>query len=222
MIYLFTNTEFGEPFLAVAHRLRLRPEAPAITVVLSCKRPWPKRRLARLKQRVLWSIGSWRKARRLSRALGAPVLMSANVNRRLPARVGPGDHGFVAGFNQILKPGLIDRFESLVNCHPSLLPFYRGPVPSYWCLANRERASGYTFHRLTESIDQGEAIWQEVVPIQPGDTPERLNARIGALAARAFEQYLLSLTGAGSFTTQTVDAAAVYAHHVDYRSFPTA
>ncbi len=220
MIYVFTDQEFGRPFLAVISRLREHHSAD-ITVVLSGKRGWPSGFVARLKARLRWSIERRRNARRLAGEFGVRVMVVDNVNSQAMRRqVRSDDDGFVAGFNQIFKPSTIRRFRSLVNCHPSLLPFYRGPVPSYWCIQRGETATGYTFHRISEAIDQGEILWQEVVPISKADTPEQLNARITLPAAKRFEAYILSLLGLGSFERNSVNAAEVYRNHVDYKSFP--
>lgn len=220
MIYVFTDQEFGRPFLAVISRLRESHSAD-ITVVLSGKRGWPTGFVAGVKARLRWSIEKRRNARRLAGELGVTVMAVDNVNSQAMRRqIGSDDDGFVAGFNQIFKPATIRRFRSLVNCHPSLLPFYRGPVPSYWCIRHGEAATGYTFHRISEAIDQGEVLWQEVVPIAKADTPERLNARIALPAGVRFEAYILSLLGQGSFERRSVNAATVYTNHVDYKSFP--
>lgn len=220
MIYVFTDLEFGRHFLKSISRLRER-HAAEITVVLSGKRGWPQALMARLKSRLRWSISKWRDARRLSSELGVQVMVVDDINARaMRQRIDPHDHGFVAGFNQIFKAGTIRRFQSLVNCHPSLLPYYRGPVPSYWCLLHGETATGYTFHRISEAIDQGEILCQEVVPIAEADTPAQLNARITAPAAAKFEAYLLSLLGERAFERSSVNAGAVYKHRVDYKSFP--
>ena len=220
MIYVFTDPEFGRSFLAAVSRLRER-HAAEITVVLSGKRGWPKTLIARLQSRLRWSISKCRDARRLAGELGVRVIVVDDINAAaLRRQIEPHDHGFVAGFNQIFKAGTIRRFRSLVNCHPSLLPYYRGPVPSYWCLQHGETATGYTFHRISEAIDQGEILWQEVVPIAVTDTPAQLNARIAAPAAAKFEAYLLSLLGQSGFERSSVNAEAVYKHRVDYKSFP--
>jgi methionyl-tRNA formyltransferase len=220
MIYVFSNVDFGKDFLEVVRARCTRRPAPAITIVLSGKRGWPASRLERIRQRLKWPFAKWRNARRLSRAIGTRVIVCDDVNAALPARVTSDDDAFVAGFNQIFKADLIARFRTLVNCHPSVLPLYRGPVPSYWCIENGETRSGYTFHRITNAIDRGEILWQEAVEILPDDTPAVLNARIGARAALTFSKYLGSLIDGDDFGSATLDAFSVYKHHVDYKSFP--
>lgn len=57
-----------------------------------------------------------------------------------------------------------------VNIHPSLLPRYRGPAPTYWVLKNKEPETGLTCHYIDEGIDTGEIISQARIPLTPQDT----------------------------------------------------
>ena len=45
-------------------------------------------------------------------------------------------------------------------------------------LASGRDRTGVTIHLVDEGIDSGPVIAQETVPIEPGDTPETLHARI--------------------------------------------
>jgi methionyl-tRNA formyltransferase len=69
-------------------------------------------------------------------------------------------------FPQILKPPIlqIPRLGTL-NCHPSLLPRYRGPHPSFWMLKNGESVGGVTVHVMTEKIDAGDIVAQRELMI---------------------------------------------------------
>ena len=56
-----------------------------------------------------------------------------------------------------------------INIHPSLLPKYRGPSPTYWALKNGEKETGLTTHFIDEGIDTGDIIAQRIVPLESGD-----------------------------------------------------
>lgn len=129
-------------------------------------------------------------------------------------------HGIVAGFNQIFKAPLLNRFHSLVNIHPSLLPFYRGPVPSYWAIERGERFSGFSFVSVSPEIDKGELIYQQVVEIEPGESPMQLDQKIAAYALPVMCAYLKHLTSGEDFCRQKIDARAYVCNPVDYLSFP--
>ena len=53
-----------------------------------------------------------------------------------------------------------------INIHPSLLPKYRGPSPTYWVLKNREKTTGLTCHYIDEGVDTGNIIAQKEIVIE--------------------------------------------------------
>jgi methionyl-tRNA formyltransferase len=135
------------------------------------------------------------------------------------ASIAPDSHAVVAGFNQIFRRPLIERFESLVNIHPSVLPAYRGPIPSYWCLKNNETSTGYSLHRLTEKIDQGPILYQEEIPILAGDDAETLDRRIASKASITMTRYFDAFYKQKVLEKSLLDARKVYHTQADYLSF---
>lgn len=89
----------------------------------------------------------------------------------------------LAGFARILGPAFPRRFPTL-NVHPSLLPAFPGAQAVADALAWGVRLTGCTVHLVDEQVDHGPVVAQEAVPIEPGDTPERLHARIKAVEHR--------------------------------------
>jgi methionyl-tRNA formyltransferase len=134
-------------------------------------------------------------------------------------RITPADHGVVTGFNQIFTQDAIARFGSLVNIHASLLPYYRGPSPAYWCIARNERATGFTLHRITARIDEGPILYQDVVRIDGERDPATLTARIAAAAGPVFVRYLEYLRTGDRWEAKMLDADRVYSAPVAYLSF---
>jgi len=53
----------------------------------------------------------------------------------------------------------------ILNFHPSLLPFYRGPVPTAWAILKNETYSGLTIHEVTRKIDGGDIVFQKAIKI---------------------------------------------------------
>jgi methionyl-tRNA formyltransferase len=127
--------------------------------------------------------------------------------------------GIVAGFNQIFSAATIARFDHLYNFHPSLLPYYRGPVPSFWCIRNGETATGITLHEVGPRIDDGRILWQEEAPVttQDADEMDRILARRGAAMMPAVLDGLLE---GRPLPESRVEADRVYRQRVGYRSFP--
>ncbi len=85
----------------------------------------------------------------------------------------------LAGFMRILTPAFIDRFEGrMINIHPSLLPKYPGLHTHARAIAAGDTEAGATVHEVTSDLDSGPILGQARVPVQPGDTPETLAARV--------------------------------------------
>jgi methionyl-tRNA formyltransferase len=56
------------------------------------------------------------------------------------------------------------------NMHGSLLPKYRGRVPTNWAVLNGETETGATLHEMAAKPDAGAILAQTPVPILPDDT----------------------------------------------------
>ena len=71
----------------------------------------------------------------------------------------------IAG-NQIFKKKLRDLAPNgCLNLHTALLPRYRGLMPSFWVLKNREKETGVSVFFMDEGIDSGPIIVQRKIEI---------------------------------------------------------
>ena len=85
----------------------------------------------------------------------------------------------LAGFMRILTPDFVWRFQGrLLNIHPSLLPKYPGLHTHARAIAASDAVAGATVHLVTPVLDDGPILGQARVPVEPGDTPETLAARV--------------------------------------------
>ncbi len=84
----------------------------------------------------------------------------------------------------------LPRYGS-INIHASLLPRYRGAAPINWALINGETETGLTSFFLKATVDTGNMILQERIPIYEDDSYDTLAARMGKLS--------------GPFTLKTID-----------------
>jgi phosphoribosylglycinamide formyltransferase-1 len=89
-----------------------------------------------------------------------------------------------AGYMQLLTPGFLERFDAIINVHPSLLPAFPGLRPVEEALAAGLPETGVSVHFVDDGIDTGPVIVQEAIAILPGDTPETLHARLHELEHR--------------------------------------
>ena len=90
----------------------------------------------------------------------------------------------LAGYLKLVPAAVIARYRHrIVNVHPALLPAFGGPGMygrrvHEAVLASGARESGATVHLVDEVYDRGAILAQRRVPVLPGDTPDRLAARV--------------------------------------------
>ncbi|HEC97485.1 MAG TPA: hypothetical protein ENI58_04920 [Nitrospirae bacterium] len=125
--------------------------------------------------------------RAVFRKYGIPYLYENDVNsRRNLDRLRTWETDLVISIScpQIFKQELIELpLKGCLNQHGSILPDYRGVMPSFWVLANNESEAGSTLFFVNEKIDAGDVLVQRKFPIHPDDTLEsfiRRSKRIGA------------------------------------------
>jgi len=85
----------------------------------------------------------------------------------------------LAGFMRLVGAPLLEAYpDAILNIHPSLLPAFPGLDAPRQALEHGVMVAGVTVHLVTAELDGGPIIVQRVVPVEPGDTPESLAARI--------------------------------------------
>jgi phosphoribosylglycinamide formyltransferase-1 len=85
----------------------------------------------------------------------------------------------LAGFMRVLGAVFVRRHaERLLNIHPALLPSFPGLDTHARALAAGVKLHGCTVHFVTAEVDHGPIVIQAAVRVQPGDTAERLAARV--------------------------------------------
>lgn len=102
----------------------------------------------------------------------------------------------LARYMQIMPPHLVQKYAAkMINIHPSLLPFFPGANPYRQAWESGVRVTGCTAHFVTEQLDQGPIVLQDVFHINVGkDTAEEVRERGMTLEAqtllRAVQIYL--------------------------------
>lgn len=81
------------------------------------------------------------------------------------------DIGVVCSFNNLLSKEFLKTTKmGYINCHPSLLPEYRGAAPYFHIVKNDEKISGVTLHFMDETFDTGDIIYQNKFELTPFET----------------------------------------------------
>jgi phosphoribosylglycinamide formyltransferase-1 len=102
----------------------------------------------------------------------------------------------LAGFLWKIPAALVQAYpRRIVNIHPALLPKYGGKgmyghFVHEAVIAAGEKESGITIHYVDELYDHGQAIFQEKVVIEPGDTPETLAKKVRYLEHSHFPRVI--------------------------------
>ena len=96
----------------------------------------------------------------------------------------------LARYMQIVTPELVAQFRHrIINIHPSLLPYYPGANAYKQAFEEGVRVSGCTAHFVTEQLDQGPVILQDVFHIRVGeDTLEAVKQRGQELEGKVLSQ----------------------------------
>jgi phosphoribosylglycinamide formyltransferase 1 len=102
----------------------------------------------------------------------------------------------LAGFLWLVPAYLIDNFpQRLINIHPALLPKFGGKGMygqhvHQAVIDCKENVSGITIHYVNHEYDRGSTIFQATCPVEAGDTPESLAARVHELEYAYFPKII--------------------------------
>jgi formyltetrahydrofolate deformylase len=102
------------------------------------------------------------------------------------------DFVVLARYMQVLTGAVVRQYPSrIINIHPSLLPYYPGANAYKQAFEEGVRVSGCTAHFVTEQLDQGPVILQDVFHIRVGeDTLDEVKERGQALEGKVLSQAL--------------------------------
>jgi len=129
---------------------------------------------------------------------GIELLSPLKVNKSLVEKVKEiaPDYIFSIYYRKILPSSIltIPKF-SCINIHPSLLPEYRGPIPTAWAIERGEKYFGISIHLMDEGIDTGDILVQEKYKIKDGETGFELYTRGMKLGFQLLSKNFKSIIG---------------------------
>jgi methionyl-tRNA formyltransferase len=87
--------------------------------------------------------------------------------------------------------------STFINVHYSPLPQYRGRANVNWAIINDEPCAAITIHKISPDLDEGNILFQQLIPIHLDDTVadlyDRLNQiqeqNLGGTIVKAFHGY---------------------------------
>ena len=81
----------------------------------------------------------------------------------------------LARYMQILSPSFIDAYRNnIINIHHSFLPAFPGARPYHSAYERGVKIIGATIHYVTEDLDEGPIIEQDIVPVTHRDSIQDL------------------------------------------------
>jgi methionyl-tRNA formyltransferase len=124
--------------------------------------------------------------KKFAESIGIPVLQPDRLkNPDFLAALNAFNAGLFIVVAFRMLPEAVWKMPSLgtFNLHASLLPQYRGAAPINHAIINGETETGLTTFFLQQEIDTGEILYQECIPILPGETAGELHDRMMASGA---------------------------------------
>ena len=121
------------------------------------------------------------------------------------------DVGVVCSYNYKLSTEFLKTTKlGYINCHPSLLPNYRGAAPYFHVVNNGEKKSGITLHLMEETFDTGDIVYQKEFDLLPNETMGTMFNRTNFMLSDALVELLTSLENGEKLNPIPQDKVGIY------------
>jgi methionyl-tRNA formyltransferase len=119
--------------------------------------------------------------------------------------------------SEIFKRSVLEAPEfGCINMHSGPLPMYKGMMPNFWTLFNKERYAYVTIHKMAEKIDDGAIIRQDKFEIEKNESFNSLARRSKEFGAELMVDVLKRLRQG------SMNCRPNYSSQATYYTFPTA
>jgi methionyl-tRNA formyltransferase len=97
----------------------------------------------------------------------------------------------LAAYGRIIPQSVLDQFPlGIINVHPSLLPYYRGPTPIEQAMLDGATKTGVSIMRLTAGMDEGPIYRQKSIQLSGSESKAELTDRLQQLGAELISEVL--------------------------------
>lgn len=122
------------------------------------------------------------------------------------------DLAVVVAYGKILRPRIlaVPRL-GCINCHASLLPYYRGAAPIYWAIHNGEPETGVCTMWMNAGMDTGPELQRGSIDIGADETVGSVHDRLSALSASLLTETVDSLLKGDLLIQPQKEEEATYA-----------
>jgi methionyl-tRNA formyltransferase len=97
-----------------------------------------------------------------------------------------------------------------INCHPSLLPKYRGAAPIQEAILRRDAVTGVSIQYLAERMDEGDIIMREEMPLGGRETAESLSTLASERGAALLVKAVSLIEQGAATRVKQLETAASY------------
>ncbi len=101
---------------------------------------------------------------------------------------------FSVGYMKVIEKSIIENFD-VINLHPSILPAYKGLMTQKRMLINNEKNYGFTLHKVSNALDEGETISNKIKKINTKDESELLKKHKSLEHEFVYKQFVNYLLG---------------------------
>ena len=96
------------------------------------------------------------------------ILVKENQKRLIKKNFNKADIIFSVGYMKVIEKNIVENFD-VINLHPSILPNYKGLMTQKRMLINNEKIYGFTIHKVSNVLDDGEIISNKIKKINTYD-----------------------------------------------------
>jgi methionyl-tRNA formyltransferase len=121
-------------------------------------------------------------------------------------------------FHQIIKEKVLKLAKNgCINIHPGKLPLYRGLLPHFWSMVNKDTEGGVTLHYIDKGVDTGGVILEENIKISKKESFYKVWTKTADVGSRLLKKYFRNLRKGKEIKAKPERKD----RKVNYFSFPT-
>lgn len=100
-----------------------------------------------------------------------------------------------------------------INYHDGPLPAYAGINAPSWAIINDEKNHGISWHQMLASVDEGDLLYQEIIPIDSDETAFTLNWKCYQAATEGFSSVIEQISGTIKPKKQNLENRSYFAKY---------
>lgn len=127
---------------------------------------------------------------------GIPVLKPTKLTEILPDLLNlQAQIGILVAYGKIVPENIISKFsKGIVNLHPSLLPYHRGPTPIESSILAGDDKTGISLMKLVKEMDAGPIYAQKSISLKHNPSKQDICTQLTEIGADMLVELLPDIT----------------------------